>query len=125
MPAVHTNTLDLFVYYCKHRTVSPRKTFTKVCATILSTVVVFLSHQLLFFRFGLLALGTLLRGSCREKSLKIVKCSTTHTGVDLSKILGGETKIWEQKVAITDEHMNISQLLGARARAASTQSLRL
>ena len=40
-------------------------------------------------------------------------------GVNLSKILDGQTKILEgQKLAITDEIMAISQLLEAHARAA-------
>jgi len=39
------------------------------------------------------------------------------TGVDLSKILGGQTKILGgQKVVKNDKFMGISQLLGARAR---------
>ena len=47
------------------------------------------------------------------------------TGVDLSKILGGQTKIlWGQKVVKSDKCMGVSQLLGARARAAPL-SLRL
>ena len=41
------------------------------------------------------------------------------TGVDLSKILGGQTKILGgQKVVKSDKCMGVSQLLGARARAA-------
>ena len=41
------------------------------------------------------------------------------TGVDFSKILGGKTKILrEQKVIKSDKCMCVSQLLGARARAA-------
>ena len=46
-----------------------------------------------------------------------------NTGIDLSKILG-ETKILgEQWVAITDEIIGVSQLLGALVRV-SPQSLR-
>jgi len=45
-------------------------------------------------------------------------------GVDLSKILGGQTKILWGEVVKTDQCMGVPQLLGARARAA-TQSLRL
>ena len=41
------------------------------------------------------------------------------TGVDLSKILGEQIKILgEQKVVKSDKCMGVSQLLGARARAA-------
>jgi len=40
------------------------------------------------------------------------------TGVDLSNILGCKPKYWGEKVAITDESTGVSQLLGARARAA-------
>jgi len=47
-----------------------------------------------------------------------------YTGVDLSKILGGNQNIGEQGVAITDEIIGVSRLLGALARAAP-QSLRL
>ena len=48
------------------------------------------------------------------------------TGVDLSKILGGQTKIsgGGQKVVKSDKCMSISQLLGARARAVP-KSLRI
>ena len=50
----------------------------------------------------------------------------TYTGVDLSKILGGQTKILgRQKVVKSDKCMDVSQLLGARARAVPSQSLRL
>ena len=34
------------------------------------------------------------------------------TGVDLSKILGEQSKYWGQRVAITDEIIGVSQLLG-------------
>ena len=40
------------------------------------------------------------------------------TGVDLSKILGGQTKILEGKVVKSDKCMGASQLFGARAQAA-------
>ena len=40
------------------------------------------------------------------------------TSIDWSKILGGQQKYWGQKVTITDETIDVSQLLGARARAA-------
>ena len=40
------------------------------------------------------------------------------TGVDLSKILGGIIKILGEKVVKSDKCMGVSQLLGARARAA-------
>ena len=41
------------------------------------------------------------------------------TGVDLSKILRGKPKYWGgQKVVKSDKCMGVSQLLGARARAA-------
>jgi len=41
------------------------------------------------------------------------------TGVDLSKISGKQPKYWRgKKVAITDETIGVSQLLGARAPAA-------
>jgi len=47
------------------------------------------------------------------------------TGVDLSKILGGQTKILGgAKDGKSDKRVGVSQLLGARARAAP-QSLRL
>jgi len=46
------------------------------------------------------------------------------TGVDLSKILGGQTKILGEKVLKGDRCMSVSQLLGARAWAAH-QSLHL
>jgi len=40
-------------------------------------------------------------------------------GVDLSKILGGQTKIYGgQKVVKSDKCMGVSQLLGARTRTA-------
>jgi len=47
------------------------------------------------------------------------------TGVDLSKILGGQTKILEgtEGGKKSVKYMGVSQLLGARARAAP-QSLR-
>ena|SRR6218665_3599371 len=45
------------------------------------------------------------------------------TGVELPKILGGN-KILRGKVVINDESIGVSQLLGARTRAAP-QSLRL
>ena len=35
----------------------------------------------------------------------------------LVKNIMGQTKIWEQRVVITDESVGVSQLLGARARA--------
>ena len=42
-----------------------------------------------------------------------------RTGIDLSKILGGQTKIFGgQKEIKSDKCMGVSQLLGARARAA-------
>ena len=41
---------------------------------------------------------------------------STASGVDLKKILGA-TKILGEKVAITDETIGISQLLGAQAPA--------
>src|SRR6218665_435577 len=45
--------------------------------------------------------------------------SLESTGVDLSKILGRQTKILgRQKVVKSDKYMGVSQLLGARARAA-------
>src|SRR6218665_3468309 len=43
---------------------------------------------------------------------------TPGTGVDLSKILGGQTKILGEKVVKSDKCMGVSQLLGARSRAA-------
>ena len=39
------------------------------------------------------------------------------TGVELSKILGGWTKILGEKVVKSDKYMGDSQLLGARARS--------
>jgi len=39
------------------------------------------------------------------------------TGVDLSKIVGAQTKIWGEEVVTTDESMDASQLLGARSWA--------
>jgi len=46
-------------------------------------------------------------------------------GIDLLKILGGQTKILGgQKVVISNKCMGDSQLLGARARDAPSQSLR-
>jgi len=49
----------------------------------------------------------------------------TDTGVDLSKISGGQTKILgKAKSGKSDKCMGVSQLLGARARSAP-QSLRL
>src|SRR6218665_956680 len=44
--------------------------------------------------------------------------STNSTGIDLSKILVGKPKYWGQKVVKSDKCMGVSQLLGARARAA-------
>jgi len=45
------------------------------------------------------------------------------TGVDLSKILGGQIKIFGgQKVVKSDKCMGVSQLLGARAPAAPKKS---
>ena len=38
------------------------------------------------------------------------------TDADLSKILGGQTKILGRKVVKGDECMGVSQLLGARSR---------
>jgi len=44
--------------------------------------------------------------------------SLTLTGVDLAKILGGQTKTLGEKVVKSDKYMGDSQLLGARIRAA-------
>ena len=49
--------------------------------------------------------------------------SRLDTGVDLSKILGGQTNILGgQKVVKSDKCMGVSQLLGGRARAAPPKS---
>ena len=46
-----------------------------------------------------------------------------YTGVDSSKILGGQTKILRgQKVVKSDKCMGVSQSFGARARAAPPKS---
>ena len=41
-----------------------------------------------------------------------------YAGVDLSKMLGGQTLIWgeAQKLVITDESMGVSQVFGEGAR---------
>ena len=46
----------------------------------------------------------------------------TYTGVDLSKILGGQTKILGRKVIKSDKCMGVSQSLGACAQAARSKS---
>ena len=47
-----------------------------------------------------------------------IEISLITTGVDLSKILVGQTKILGGKVVKSDKYIGVSQLLGARARAA-------
>jgi len=42
----------------------------------------------------------------------ILKIGVTCTGIDLSKILGGQTKILGEKVIKSDKCIGISQLLG-------------
>ena len=44
------------------------------------------------------------------------------TGVDLPKILGGQTKIRGQKMVKSDKCTGVFQILGARARAAFPKS---
>ena len=51
--------------------------------------------------------------------LTVIFLNKSRRDVDLSKILGGKTKLLgEQKVVKSDKCMGASQLLGARARAA-------
>jgi len=51
----------------------------------------------------------------------IFQLNTVATGIDLSKTLGGKPNYWEEMMAITDERIRVSLLLGAHAWAA-TQS---
>ena len=55
--------------------------------------------------------------SC-DSHTPFLRALVRFTGVDLSKILGGKPESWGKMVSITDEYMGVSQLLGARARAA-------
>ena len=55
--------------------------------------------------------------SCRGCTWRV---SGIGTGIDLSKILGGQTKIFGE--AKGDKCMGVSQLLGVRARAAPSKS---
>ena len=48
--------------------------------------------------------------------------TTRHTGIDLSKILGGQTKILGEKVVKSDKCMGDSQLLGGTCPGCSPKS---
>ena len=46
------------------------------------------------------------------------KFNMRHTGIDLSKILGGQTQIFGENVVKTDKCMGVSRFFRVRARAA-------
>ena len=55
---------------------------------------------------------------CLYVCMHVSISAVVFTGVDLSEKLGGQTKILGEKVVKSDKYMGVSQLLGARARAA-------